>query len=401
MQPRYIAFYGTVGRITVKRNSVQPESQEMRREQKGKIRMRKRKVKRSMIGISMLAVLGIGLYAPGIGVEPAKAATAPVTIDETNFPDSVFREYVKQFDLDTDGSLSVAELEDIEIINVNECGISDLKGIEYFDHLRILRCRYNNLSSLDISKNTALYELNCTNNNLGSLDVSQNTALIYLECNDNNLSSLDLSKNTALGLSTTITPNYINAPLYKNGNSYYIDLSEFPLDVGRIRYPSAGTYDSATGKLVLPDALEVGDTVEYYYDTTGNDKRLMNVYVTISEIKEITDSTTEEPTTEEPTTEEPTAEEPTTEEPTTEEPSAEEPTTEELTTEEPTTEELTTAAPTTEAPTTTAPETTQAVDGKEPAPRTGDAAPLILVVSMHLVSFAGGLTLYIRRKREL
>ena len=111
-----------------------------------------------MIGISMLAVLGIGLYAPGIGVEPAKAATAPVTIDETNFPDSVFREYVKQFDLDTDGSLSVAELEDIEIINVNECGISDLKGIEYFDHLRILRCRYNNLSSLDISKNTALYE---------------------------------------------------------------------------------------------------------------------------------------------------------------------------------------------------------------------------------------------------
>ncbi len=182
-------------------------------------------------------------------------------------------------------------------------------------------------------------------------------------------------------LSTTITPNYINAPLYKNGNSYYIDLSEFPLDVGRIRYPSAGTYDSATGKLVLPDALEVGDTVEYYYDTTGNDKRLMNVYVTVSEIKEITDSTTEEPTTEEPTTEEPT--------------------TEELTTEEPTTEELTTAAPTTEAPTTTEPETTQAVDGKEPAPRTGDAAPLILVVSMHLVSFAGGLTLYIRRKREL
>ena len=187
-------------------------------------------------------------------------------------------------------------------------------------------------------------------------------------------------------LSTTITPNYINAPLYKNGNSYYIDLSEFPLDVGRIRYPSAGTYDSATGKLVLPDALEVGDTVEYYYDTTGNDKRLMNVYVTVSEIKEITDSTTEEPTTEEPTTEEP---------------SAEAPTTEELTTEEPTTEELTTAAPTTEAPTTTEPETTQAVDGKEPAPRTGDAAPLILVVSMHLVSFAGGLTLYIRRKREL
>ena len=167
-------------------------------------------------------------------------------------------------------------------------------------------------------------------------------------------------------MSTTITPNYINAPLYKNGNSYYIDLSEFPLDVGRIRYPSAGTYDSATGKLVLPDALEVGDTVKYYYDTTGNDKRLMNVYVTVSEIKEITDSTTEEPTTEEPTT-----------------------------------EELTTAAPTTEAPTTTEPETTQAVDGKEPAPRTGDAAPLILVVSMHLVSFAGGLTLYIRRKREL
>ena len=40
--------------------------------------------------------------------------------------------------------------------------------------------------------------LNCDDNQLSHLDVSKNTALIKLECGDNHLNHLDVSKNTAL-----------------------------------------------------------------------------------------------------------------------------------------------------------------------------------------------------------
>ena len=61
-----------------------------------------------------------------------------------------------------------------------------------------LYCGYSQLTSLDVSKNTALTRLWCCSNNLTELDVSNNTALTYLECGNNNLTTLDVSKNTAL-----------------------------------------------------------------------------------------------------------------------------------------------------------------------------------------------------------
>ena len=56
----------------------------------------------------------------------------------------------------------------------------------------------NNLTSLDVSQNTALTYLFCSRNQLTSLDVSGATALTTLYCDRNQLSSLDVSQNTAL-----------------------------------------------------------------------------------------------------------------------------------------------------------------------------------------------------------
>ena len=126
------------------------------------------------------------------------AALADVEINATNFPDPVFREYVKQFDKDGDGKFSGSEIQEITKIDVPEKGISDLTGIGYFPALTDLCCNYNNLSSLDVSKNTALTSLDCSGNSLSVLDVSSNTALKVLFCFSNNLSSLDVSRNTAL-----------------------------------------------------------------------------------------------------------------------------------------------------------------------------------------------------------
>jgi len=56
----------------------------------------------------------------------------------------------------------------------------------------------NQLTTLDVSKNTALTRLECFDNRLTTLDVSKNTELTGLCCFDNQLTSLDVSNNTAL-----------------------------------------------------------------------------------------------------------------------------------------------------------------------------------------------------------
>ena len=76
--------------------------------------------------------------------------------------------------------------------------LTSLRGIEYFESLEELSCLYNQLTALDVSRNTALTELRCDYNQLTSLDVSGCTALTYLNCGSNQLTSLDVSRNTAL-----------------------------------------------------------------------------------------------------------------------------------------------------------------------------------------------------------
>ena len=82
--------------------------------------------------------------------------------------------------------------------NENPGTLTSLQGIEYFESLTELVCYYNQLTSLDVSANTALTVLDCSSNSLTSLDVSANTALTELVCYYNQLTSLDVSANTAL-----------------------------------------------------------------------------------------------------------------------------------------------------------------------------------------------------------
>ena len=127
------------------------------------------------------------------------------------FEDENFKKYcVENFDLDGDGEISFAEARKVKKMEFrtdeNHLNISSLKGIEAFKNLTFLKCggylpsgsNIGKLTSLDVSKNTALEELYCLYNQLTSLDVSKNTALTYLECSSNQLSSLNVSKNTAL-----------------------------------------------------------------------------------------------------------------------------------------------------------------------------------------------------------
>ena len=121
-----------------------------------------------------------------------------IAIDKVNFPDENFRNWLLEQNYGEDGVLTAEEIPSVEKIDVSNKFISDLTGIEYFTSLKMLYCSSNDLTSLDVSKNTALTELDCSWNLLTSLDVSKNTALTSLNCSSNQLTSLDLSNNTAL-----------------------------------------------------------------------------------------------------------------------------------------------------------------------------------------------------------
>lgn len=138
------------------------------------------------------------VLAEGTAALPA-AETGGIPIDPAHFPDDHFIAYVElRCDKDGDGTLSQAELDGVTELYVAYANIKDLTGIELFPNLDKLDCKNNNLTRLDVSKNTKLTKLYCEFNQLTGLDLSKNTALTELNCQVNQLTSLDLSKNTAL-----------------------------------------------------------------------------------------------------------------------------------------------------------------------------------------------------------
>ena len=124
-------------------------------------------------------------------------SSVPVTAQY--FPDANFRSYVSNsIDADKNGSISQAEIERTYQIAVASRGIASLKGIEFFSALQSLSCISNQLTSLDLSRNTALKYVYCYDNKLTSLDVSNCPTLKYLYCYLNKLTKLDVSRNTEL-----------------------------------------------------------------------------------------------------------------------------------------------------------------------------------------------------------
>lgn len=135
-----------------------------------------------------------------------KGAVGEVAIDEKNFPDELFRQYVSNT-LDTDGNgvLSEREIVSVRSISLRNLPfapfgtyIHDLTGIGYFIALENLNCADQELTALNLSSNTALKSLSCEGNELTALDVSSNAALNFLSCDYNKLTTLDLSSNNFL-----------------------------------------------------------------------------------------------------------------------------------------------------------------------------------------------------------
>ena len=121
-------------------------------------------------------------------------AFADVEINEQNFPNKYFRNYLLTQDYAEDGVITDEEIAGITSINVGSKYISSLEGIQYFTALTMLQCYNNQLTTLDVSGCTALTGLSCYGNQLTALDVSNNAALKTLWCYNNQISGEKMDK---------------------------------------------------------------------------------------------------------------------------------------------------------------------------------------------------------------
>ena len=157
----------------------------------------------------MLSVLPVGAFAAEPGAEEqengasaqADAAVPEgyIAINEKNFPDENFRDYVAgEWDKNQDKYFSPSEIANAKWISCDNKEISNLKGIEFFTNIWLLECYYNNLTTIDLSNNKKLSYINCHHNQLNELDVSGLPLLETFYCGHNALPSIDVSKNEKL-----------------------------------------------------------------------------------------------------------------------------------------------------------------------------------------------------------
>lgn len=132
-------------------------------------------------------------YNCGNGVNPTFIFETSLPINEDNFPDDNFREYIKTYIASGSNVLTVKKRSEVETIEVEGKNISRLEGIEAFPNLKVLKCGNNSIQNLDLRQNPKLETLKCNKNQLTQLELSKNPDIKYLYCSENQLEQLDVS----------------------------------------------------------------------------------------------------------------------------------------------------------------------------------------------------------------
>lgn len=122
-----------------------------------------------------------------------------LTIDETNFPDPAFREYVaSNLDADHNGALNDAELAEVRTISLQDLSITDLTGIGNFYNLYGITLNNLPLTSLNLTECSALAWATIGNCPLESVNFEGLPEFYYIQLLNTNITDLDLSRYTNL-----------------------------------------------------------------------------------------------------------------------------------------------------------------------------------------------------------
>lgn len=165
--------------------------------------------------------LAIGELAEEENTKQTELLTADmsddITINASNFPDEVFRNSVRKYDIDKDGKLSLRERYFKDFISAE--GVSDYKGLEYFiissftckkTKARKIDLRANasiktvriadspDLKYLDVSECWKLESLEAVNTSIEKLNIVTNKKLSRLDLSGSKIKKYDISNNTSL-----------------------------------------------------------------------------------------------------------------------------------------------------------------------------------------------------------
>lgn len=241
-----------------------------------------------------------------------------IDIDASNFPDPKLREKISSlYDKDHNGYLSESEAVNVRSLFIDNAGIASLKGVELLPNLAYISASGNDLTAVDLTGLTKLYNFSASTNKINSLTIDPEAPLETLYLNDNELTELNLSgyaKLTTLNLmrnrlshinltgctalqSLTIAYNrltHFNADgldaltsILAYGNTSdialpsdgTIDFAEFNgFKIDRASGWSTGTLRGST--LTLPTTPSTG-TLSYNYDFGNNFSATFNINYSI------------------------------------------------------------------------------------------------------------------------
>ncbi len=177
-----------------------------------------------LMGVNNSMDVALTIENPHTHATSGKCDCGVVVINDTNFPDNNFRNYVStDFDTDGNGILIPTELAAVTAIEYTDGTnrIANFTGIEHFTELTEFKAQSQTVETLDLSKNVKLTVINLgwaqslstltlpTNApltylymqaclNIKSIDVSSFTALEYLNIVNTKITDIDLGNNTEL-----------------------------------------------------------------------------------------------------------------------------------------------------------------------------------------------------------
>jgi Leucine-rich repeat (LRR) protein len=143
-----------------------------------------------------------------------------------NITDANFKNYLlAQTGINTnlDSEIQTSEASSYTgVIDIGNLNISDLTGIEEFVLISALYAGGNNLTTLDLSNNTSLTEIDVNSNQITSININGLNQLTYLGLAVNQCNSLDISTNQALQSLDFSYNNLTSIDLQNNTNLTYL-----------------------------------------------------------------------------------------------------------------------------------------------------------------------------------